>query len=189
MAGRAGFWHTSKDRESYLGPARPRARPQAIRKGGTPMKTYRQTRDILHWLSQQHARRADHMAFCRAAEDQRHAAWLLERMVQQEQILGEALRKLGANASEEMLDTYFQFVPEEDETALFLDQLPPPHGLSDQEATAFFMNSSKQLEALYRRLAELSEFEPVREGFADMARQIYRKREKTAESLGPFKSV
>lgn len=153
------------------------------------MKTYRQTRDILHWLSQQHARRADHLAFCRAGEDHRRAAWLLERMVQQEQALGEALRELGASASEEILDTYFQFVPEEDETATNLDQLPPRHGLTDQEGTAFFMNSSKQLEALYRRLAELSEFEPVREAFADMARQIYRQREKTIESLGPFKSV
>ena len=109
--------------------------------------------------------------------------------MQQEQALGEALRELGASASEEILDTYFQFVPEEDETATNLDQLPPRHGLTDQEGTAFFMNSSKQLEALYRRLAELSEFEPVREAFADMARQIYRQREKTVESLGPFKSV
>jgi hypothetical protein len=153
------------------------------------MKTYLTTGAILDWLSRRHARLAERLAACRARDGHRRAAWLLERMARQQETLAEALDRFAAGAAEEIREAYFQFVPEEDEAAAALETLPLRQDLEDPEAVELFMTQSRRMEALYRRLADLAEFEAVKEAFSDMARQIHGRREKAAESLGHDQSI
>ena len=153
------------------------------------MKTYRQTRDILQWLEAHHAQMAAYYDDCQAAAGNRSAAWLLDRMRRQEEALGDLIKTFRETASAEVLDTYFQYVPEEDDTARYLENLTVRRELTDEEATDLVVTSSEQFEQLYRRLADMSDFDAVREKFADMADKILLERKKTMRSLGPFESI
>lgn len=153
------------------------------------MQTYRQTRDILHWLVGRHTHLADIYRTSRARDGQRRAGWLLDRMWGQQEALGEIIRAFETSAPAEVLDTYFQYIPEEDDAAVYLDNLTARQDLTDQAATELVMTSSRQFEQLYRKLADMADFDTVRETFASMAQKIRRQQEKAAQGLGPFQDV
>jgi hypothetical protein len=153
------------------------------------MKTYLHTQDILQWLASMHRQLSQYYDACQKKNRSSRAGLLLDQASRREQELSDAIKAFEANVPEEILQTYFQYVPEREDDSLAGMNRPVPEQITAAWAAELVDQTSGELERIYSKLAEMSDYEGLQETFDSLAWKIKAQRMSTAESRGHLSDV
>jgi len=131
--------------------------------------TYEQVRDILERIRSFHRRLRDALEEARSTSKDERTQFLLEEIRRDEQAMNLALAKYQRHGVVNVLDTWIQYVPDEDARRL----LRETNFNSDMNPDEMFARKSRidqALAELYQRLAEQSSATQVVELFEGLAR-------------------
>jgi hypothetical protein len=132
--------------------------------------TYEQVRDILNRIRSFHRRLRDELEQVRPTSKDRRTQFLLEALRRDEQAMNIALAKYQRHGGVNVLDTWIQYVPDE-ETQRLLTENHFSSDMDPEEMLARKAGIDKALADLYRSLSEQTSATQVGELFAGLAQQ------------------
>jgi hypothetical protein len=132
--------------------------------------TYEQVRDILSRIRSFHRRLRDELEQVRPTSKDRRTQFLLEALRRDEQAMNIALAKYQRHGGVNVLDTWIQYVPDE-ETQRLLTENHFSSDMDPEEMLARKAGIDQALADLYRSLSEQTSATQVGELFAGLAQQ------------------
>jgi len=131
------------------------------------MQTFKQTRDIIELAQWFHERLSEFYHRLSDTAERKRVKFLLDYLSRHEKHLQRSLQSYEAHASEKMLNTWFQYVPD---TLTFerLQALQVQTDMSVQDVVDIVMQLDEALVDFYRELADNAESAKLREVFESL---------------------
>jgi hypothetical protein len=149
-----------------------------------PRKTFKTTRDILEMAESVHRKLKAVYGEKRVDIEDSRAAMLMDAIEQKEKHLKATVGRYLKDAGEHILDTYYQFAPDQIKDLDILEAWHPEEDASVDEVLAMVLKLDALMHAYYRRAAEMASEEPVREMFENLAEAVAeKKRDEVQNSL------
>jgi hypothetical protein len=136
-----------------------------------PYQTYQQVRDVVARIRRAHQQLRDALEEPRPRAQDSRTRGVLERLRREEQELQIALAKHLGDGSDPPLDTWLQYVPDE-EVLQTLDSIEFTPDMSADEVVAVKQRFDRALIALLRQLAEETAVPHVQEFFGSLLEEI-----------------
>lgn len=149
---------------------------------GSPQPFFKTTREMLELAVDFHRRVKRHWEGLQAATEDPPTDMLVGYIRDNERRFVNLVSRYLATAPGDLLDTYFQFAPEEVQQAQSLEDWRPASGADPDAVLAAALDADAFIEKYYRRAAELASREAVRDMFRRLADGIAEKRKAQAQN-------
>lgn len=136
-----------------------------------PYQTFQQVRDVVSHIQAAHKQLRDALEQPRPDARDPRTRVMLEVLGREEQQLQVALAKYLADGSQALLDTWLQYVPDED-LLTTLHSIRFTRDMSPDEAVARKLEFDEALMALLRQLADETAVPQVREFFSSLLSEL-----------------
>jgi hypothetical protein len=154
------------------------------------MKTFKTTRDVVDWLRRNHRHLSRIYARQRDAAAKERIRMLLDYLSRHEQTLETALADLQQEEPEAVLDTYFQYVPEDlEEVTFFEDGVLQKPDLTVDDVIRIVVRNDEALTRLYGRLAQTAPTAPVTDMFERLKENLEQERARSVENALRLKDI
>ncbi len=140
------------------------------------------------WLQELHRRLGGQYQQSGEQVGDRRAAMLLKHAGRREAGMAEALGEWLDRTERDNLQSYFQYVIQDNDLSLF-DSLQIRTDMSADEVADAMTKVISRMALLYRRLAEMSDFEAAAELFSRLADRSESERDQVAASLQQLKDL
>jgi len=149
--------------------------------------TYQQVRDVVRKMRGAHQQLRDALERPRSQTGDARTRLMLEALRREEQELQLALAQYGTQGQESLLNTWLQYVPDE-EVMDTLDRIEFTPEMSADEVVAAKLDFDQALMALLRQLAEQTAAPRVRELFTTLLENIQSRTSAQVWSIREFQA-
>ena len=153
------------------------------------METFKTTRDITEWLRKTHRRLSRFYDQHRKVADKERVRLLLDYLSRHEQTLEKALADLEDEARQQILDTYFQYLPEEFDELRFDDLHLLESDMTVDDVIRIVTRNDEALTRLYDRLAQTAAIPSVKDMFVRLRDQLEEERTRLVENAMHLKDI
>jgi hypothetical protein len=149
----------------------------------------RSTRQILESAKRRHAQLKRHWEAARRDVGKPDAEMFLDYIRRKENGFFDMVSRYLAHAPDEILDTYFQFTPDEEHTADRFDAWQPGRGDTVAEIIDAVLQWDAVMEKYYRRAAQTASREELRDLFVRLADGVVEKQKAQAGNASWLRGI
>jgi rubrerythrin len=153
------------------------------------METFKTTRDITEWLRKAHRHLSRFYAQRRKVADQERVRLLLDYLSRHEKTLEKALADLEDEAGQHIMDTYFQYLPEEFDELRFDDRQLQESDMTVDDVIRIVIRNDEALTRFYDRLAQTAAIPSVKDMFVRLKDQLEEERTRFVENAMHLKDI
>jgi rubrerythrin len=147
------------------------------------------TRDITEWLRKTHRHLSRFYEQRRNIADRERVRLLLDDLSRHEKTLEKALADLEDEARQHILDTYFQYLPEEFDELRFDDRHLQASDMTVDDVLRIVIRNDEASTRLYDRLAQTADIPSVKDMFGRLRDKLEEDRARLVENAMHLKDI